>query len=164
MITAISNSGKSFRIELNDKEATVDGKKFDIDALQVKDGVMHWIINNRSYRIEITEQNSKKISLRVNGKSMTFTLKDKMDNLLHELGMDTAFSTKVNDLKAPMPGLVVDIRVQEGQEIKKGDIIIVLEAMKMENALKAIADSTVLKISVKKGTAVEKNQVLVMLK
>ena len=86
-----------------------------------------------------------------------------MDELLHELGMDAIASTKVNDLKAPMPGLVLDILVKEGEKINKGDTLIVLEAMKMENSLKAIADATVKKISVKKGNTVEKNQVLVHL-
>ena len=70
---------------------------------------------------------------------------------------------KVNDLKAPMPGLVLDILVKEGDKINKGDTLIVLEAMKMENALKAIADATVKKVSVKKGNTVDKNQVLVQL-
>jgi acetyl/propionyl-CoA carboxylase alpha subunit len=163
MIKAISNTGNVFEINLKDGVAEVNGKKIEFDSIQVGDGAMHWLINNKSYRIEITERIEKKIiALKVNGKPFRFTLKDKMDDLLHELGMDNAASTKVNDLKAPMPGLVVDIRVSEGQQVKKGDIIIVLEAMKMENALKAIADVTVLQICAKKGAAVEKNQVLVL--
>jgi biotin carboxyl carrier protein len=76
--------------------------------------------------------------------------------------MDKLHSAKVNELKAPMPGLVLDIVVSEGQEVKKGDALVVLEAMKMENILKSPADVVVKKISVKKGTAVEKNQVLVL--
>ena len=77
--------------------------------------------------------------------------------------MDTLTSSKVNDLKAPMPGLVLEILVCEGDKINKGDTLVVLEAMKMENALKAVADATVKKISIKKGNTVEKNQVLVHL-
>jgi biotin carboxyl carrier protein len=68
---------------------------------------------------------------------------------------------KVNDVKAPMPGMVFNVLVSEGQDIKKGDPLIVLEAMKMENVLKSPTDGTVKKIAVTKGVAVEKNQVLI---
>ena len=77
--------------------------------------------------------------------------------------MDSKSSQKINDLYAPMPGLVVDILVKEGQSIKKGDTIIILEAMKMENSLKAMTDATVKKILVAIGAAVDKNAVLVQM-
>ncbi len=77
--------------------------------------------------------------------------------------MDKMFAQKVNDLKAPMPGLVLDILVSEGQTIQKGDSLLVLEAMKMENNLKAINDAVVKKINVSKGDKVEKNTVLIEL-
>ncbi|HSH65835.1 MAG TPA: acetyl-CoA carboxylase biotin carboxyl carrier protein subunit, partial [Bacteroidia bacterium] len=70
-------------------------------------------------------------------------------------------TNKINEIKAPMPGLVLDIRVNEGDSIQKGDAVIVLEAMKMENIIKSPVDGTIKKINVKKGLAVEKNQVLV---
>jgi acetyl/propionyl-CoA carboxylase alpha subunit len=88
-------------------------------------------------------------------------ISDRYDELLRSLGMDKAMGAKVNELKAPMPGLVLDIRVTEGQSVAKGEAVIVLEAMKMENILKAPADVVVKKIVAKKGNAVEKNQVLV---
>jgi biotin carboxyl carrier protein len=69
----------------------------------------------------------------------------------------------VGDLKAPMPGLVVDIPVKEGDTVSKGDTLVILEAMKMENALKAVADATVKKIAVTKGQAVDKNTLLIQL-
>jgi len=90
-------------------------------------------------------------------------LKDKYDELLQQLGMDKMFAQKVNDLKAPMPGLVLDILVSEGQAIQKGDSLLILEAMKMENNLKATNDAVVKKIKVLKGDKVEKNTVLIEL-
>jgi biotin carboxyl carrier protein len=164
MITAETSSGNSYVIEIKNGSTVVNGKKMDINKLLISPGKSHWIINNRSYYIELLEKGENKTyTLRINDKKVTITLKDKMDVLLKELGMDSLNNLKVNDLKAPMPGLVLDIKVTEGQQVKKGDTIIVLEAMKMENALKAIADATVKKIAVIKGTAVEKNQVLVFL-
>ena len=75
--------------------------------------------------------------------------------------MNTANTAKINDLKAPMPGLIVDIKVQVGDTVKKGDTILILEAMKMENILKASGDGKIkaIKISIKQN--VEKNQVMI---
>ena len=75
--------------------------------------------------------------------------------------MDNLSAKKLNHIKAPMPGLVLSILVEEGKEVKKGDALIILEAMKMENILKSPADGIVKKIAVKKGVPVEKNQLLI---
>lgn len=164
MITAYTTSGNKFIIDFKEGKTVVNGEEVEIDQIVIRPGTFHWLIGNKSYKVELIDQpEPKKFIIRINGKVHTITLKDKMDDLLHELGMDNLSSQKVNDLKAPMPGLVVDIKVKEGDEIRKGDTIIVLEAMKMENALKATADAKVKKISVIKGAAVEKNAVLVYL-
>ena len=58
-------------------------------------------------------------------------------------------------VKAPMPGSILDVRVQNSQKVKKGDVLVVLEAMKMENEIQAPCDGTVAGISVRKGDSVE---------
>lgn len=105
----------------------------------------------------------KKFRVRINGHNYSVELKDKYDELLQQLGMDKMLSAKVNDLKAPMPGLVLDVLVKEGQQIKKGENLLVLEAMKMENNLKAVSDAVVKKVKVGKGARVEKNEILIEL-
>jgi biotin carboxyl carrier protein len=60
-----------------------------------------------------------------------------------------------------MPGLIIDLRVKEGDQVKAGDPLLILEAMKMENIIKASGDSIVKSLKVKKGETVEKNQVLI---
>ena len=80
---------------------------------------------------------------------------------MHSLGMDNVASSKVNQIKAPMPGMVLNVLVNEGTEVKKGDVLLVLEAMKMENMLKSPTDGVIKKIAVQKGNAVEKNQLLI---
>jgi biotin carboxyl carrier protein len=89
-------------------------------------------------------------------------LKDRYDELLHELGMDKVSSKKFNDLKSPMPGMVMKLEVQVGDEVKKGDALLVLEAMKMENLLKAQGSGKVKLIKVKAGDKVEKNERLIL--
>jgi len=144
---------------------SINDKLFSGDIKQVGPYSYNIIHNGESMNLEvlISDAKSKKHQLKINGKVVEVQLEDKYDELLKKLGMDAASSQKVGDLKAPMPGLVVNIPVAEGDVIKKGDVLLILEAMKMENALKALADATVKKIMVKTGQAVEKNQVLIQL-
>jgi biotin carboxyl carrier protein len=144
---------------------SINDKLFSGDIKQVGPYSYNIIYNGESMNLEvlISDAKSKKHQLKINGKVVEVQLEDKYDELLKKLGMDAASSQKVGDLKAPMPGLVVNIPVAEGDVIKKGDVLLILEAMKMENALKALADATVKKIMVKTGQAVEKNQVLIQL-
>jgi biotin carboxyl carrier protein len=136
---------------------------FHLDTIRVKEGSFHVLKNNRSYNIELvrSDPSAKSFVVKVNGNPYTLQVKDKFDQLLQSLGLDTMNSRKVNELKAPMPGLVISIAVEEGASVKKGEPLLVLEAMKMENILKSPADLTIKKIVVKKGVAVEKNQVLI---
>ena len=68
---------------------------------------------------------------------------------------------KVNNVRAPMPGLIIDLKVRNGDTVKAGDALLILEAMKMENIIKAPGDATVKSVKVSKGDGVEKNQVLI---
>lgn len=147
----------------NNTTGTINGTDFSWDVIEVKNGSFHVIKNNKSYSVEVikADTNEKSFIVSVNGNKYTLQVKDKFDELLKSLGMDNLAANKVNEIKAPMPGLVLDIRVSEGSEVKKGDPILVLEAMKMENILKSPTDGIVKKINVKKGVAVEKNQVLI---
>lgn len=150
---------QSFEIE----NGHLNGAKIDWDILDFKDGTFHILSNAKSYRAKLIklEEDAKSMVIEINGNEYTVALKDKYDLLLEKLGMNAMVSAKVNNLKAPMPGLVFDIKIKEGDSLQKGDVVFVLEAMKMENMLKAPADAVVKKILVKKGAAVEKNQVLV---
>jgi len=82
--------------------------------------------------------------------------------LLKKLGMDSLTSKKVNELKAPMPGLVFKVLVDVGQEVNEGDNLMILEAMKMENNLKSPTTGKIIEIKVDEGEAVEKNQILIV--
>ncbi len=159
------NNKYDFVLKKKGKNIFLQNKAVEFDLIEIRPDSFNLLLNNKSFNVEIIEADSKAkhYKLLLNNKIFTVSLKDKLDDLLQELGMDAAASIKVNDLKAPMPGLVLDILVQEGDKINKGDTLILLEAMKMENGLKAIADATVKKISVKKGNTVEKNQILIQL-
>jgi len=162
----ITDEKKQFRVHFENEELNggeVNGNSFKWDCREIKKGIFHVIKNNQSYNIEVLEQDyaSKTFTIVVNGNKYKLSAKDKYDELLRELGFDAAAGTKVNDIKAPMPGLVLDVLIKSGDEVKSGDKLIVLEAMKMENILRSPCDGIIKKVFAEKGKAVEKNQVLV---
>lgn len=134
------------------------------DVVEIRAGVFHIIKDGVSYNAEVTgaDFTRKCFIVKVNGKPLEVRVQDKFDLLLLQLGLGQANGTQPKDLKAPMPGLILDIKVAEGQAVLKGDAVLILEAMKMENVIKAAADGTVKAVKVKKGDNVEKNQVLVV--
>ena len=104
---------------------------------------------------------SKEVIVKVNGTNYSIQLKDRYDDLLKSLGMEGAGAAKLKDLKAPMPGMVLDILVNEGDQVEKDSPLLILEAMKMENVIKSPAQGIVKKVNAIKGNAVEKNNVLI---
>ncbi|MFM2286136.1 MAG: hypothetical protein RLZZ543_1633 [Bacteroidota bacterium] len=154
-----------FTIEMDKEGAsgTLNGQPFSWDLLPISANRFSILRNNRSFNviIESREAETNTLVLRINGKKLTVNTKDKMTLLLESMGLNAAISQKVNEVKAPMPGLVLRALVEEGAAVKKGDSLLVLEAMKMENVIKSPVDAVVAKIPVKQGQAVEKNQVLI---
>ena len=158
-----SVSKKSFEIVNQNHQLFIDGTPLDWDVVEVSNGYFHILINRKSYRAEVVKADpaSKSFAMKINGKVYSVTLKDKFDLLLEKMGMNNGSSGKANHVKAPMPGLIIDLRVKEGDTVMPGDALLILEAMKMENMIKASAQSIVKSVKVKKGDSVEKNQVLI---
>lgn len=142
----------------------LDGKPFAPDVVRIEDNRFHVLLGNRSYEAEVVQANlaAKSFTFKINGTLYQVAVRDRFDQLLEQMGIAHGSAGTVKDLKAPMPGLILSIAVAEGQEVKKGDPLIILEAMKMENVIKAPADATVKAIKVRKGDSVDKNQVLVL--
>jgi len=157
------NEQYNFDVELNKNSILVNGAEVQIDSRRIAEKHSHVIYNHRSYNIEVVEENrqDKTCTVKVNGNVYEIKVEDSYDQLLKQLGMDAARAGKIKSVKAPMPGLVLNIMVKEGTAVTKGDSLLILEAMKMENMIKSPADGTIKKISVTKGDKVEKNDILV---
>ena len=137
--------------------------KFEIEIINKKDSEFLISSGGKKHiaRLLAIDTESKIITLKIDGDRFEVKLTDEYDVLLQSLGMDAASIKKVNELKAPMPGVVVDIMVGIGDTVVKDDPLVVLEAMKMENMLKSPSDGVISSINIKKGDTVEKNRVLV---
>ena len=140
-----------------------ESNDFDWNCVEVRDGQFHVLFKGRSLVADVVEVNTteKNLVIRINNNNYSVQLKDEYDELLQSLGMDSLNNQKESEIKAPMPGRVLDIMLSAGNSVVKGDGVLVLEAMKMENVIKSPTDGVVKKIAVLKGQAVEKNEVLV---
>jgi biotin carboxyl carrier protein len=163
MLTIKVNDSTTFQIDNTGDTWLVNGQAVTPDSVQIDDNTMHVLYNNKSYTIERvgTDETGKNMTLKINGIKHQVQLWDEMDELLRKMGLDKVAGNKINNLKAPMPGLVLRMMVTEGQRVEKGDTLLVLEAMKMENVIKSPGSFSIKKIAVTEKTAVEKNQLLI---
>ncbi|MGY3052754.1 biotin carboxyl carrier protein [Pedobacter sp. UYEF25] len=166
MVKIKVNDRNDFQVEFFGKRIVADGKELEIDVSDLGEGFWSIIYADKSYQVELVDVNSaeKSYVLKVNGHAYQLNIEDRFDKLLHQLGMDNLAAGKVSEVKAPMPGLVLALKVKENDEVAKGDRLLILEAMKMENVLKSPVDGIIKKILVQEGSKVEKNQVLLIFK
>jgi biotin carboxyl carrier protein len=156
-------NGKNFEVIKNEESFVINGELFQWDLVKVSEDNFHILYKNKSYRVEAVKADrvTKTFEFKINNKIHTVQVKDKFDLLLEKMGMTNGASAKINNIKAPMPGLVIDLKVKAGDIVKAGDPLLILEAMKMENILKSPGDGTIKAVKTKKGDSVEKGQVLI---
>ncbi|HLP32580.1 MAG TPA: biotin/lipoyl-containing protein [Bacteroidia bacterium] len=164
MYKALVN-GKEYSIEKKEDQWFINNEAANIDVALLPDGTRHVLFNHGSYHVELlgSDETTKLHTLKINGKKIEVSVKDHFDQLLAQLGMDNLSAAKMNDIKAPMPGMVLSVLVKAGQTIEKGEPLLVLEAMKMENILKSPGSGVIKKVAVAAQDKVEKNQVLISL-
>lgn len=153
-----------FQIVVNDKIVELQPEEANtLNRVSLSENSFHILKNNKAYKadIESIDYKNKIFNLKINGTQYAVKINDKYDRLIDQLGMKVGTAQKVGDIKAPMPGLVLEISINVGDTLAKGDKVMILEAMKMENVIKAAGDGTVKAIHITKGTAVEKGQLLI---
>ena len=157
------NDQYDFAITAENSTILVNDEVVILDRAVLNDKSTHVIYQNRSYTIEMVsfDKTEKTATIKVNRSIYKVAVEDQFDQLLKQLGMDNLAAAKVQQIKAPMPGLVLNILVAEGDDVKKGDNLLVLEAMKMENMIKSPTDGIIKKIRIKQGEKVDKNEVLI---
>jgi biotin carboxyl carrier protein len=153
--------GKQFLVEIiDDKQISVNGKIYKIDFESVSgQPVYSLIVDGKSHESYVAQEDDNwQVLLR--GRLYPVSVEDERERRLRAAAGGGVAETGEFHLKAPMPGLVVAIPVEEGQQIKKGQVLIILESMKMQNELKSPREGTVHRLRVKAGESVEQRQTL----
>ncbi len=165
MLQVIINDQKNFSVENENGQVHINNTPVRSDIQLLPNGLISILLNGKSYTAVLEEQDFKKktMRLRIDGQAYDIQISEPIDQLLSSMGMDMKSMQHAEPVKAPMPGMILKVLVSPGQSIKKGDGLLVLEAMKMENVLKASADATVKAIHVGANTAVEKGAILIEL-
>lgn len=134
----------------------------DLDIVSEGNGKFQILHKGRSFHAELVDTDfaARQFSFRINGVKYSLHIADHYERLVKQLGLSVGSTQKQNMVKAPMPGMVLNVMVQTGQTVSKGDPLLILEAMKMENVLKAASDGVIKLVKVQKGEAVEKGHLL----
>jgi len=158
------NNEYNFEVNKSESDLVINGVNISADISELDESSLHIINSLRSYNVEIVSFNrsEKTAEIKINDNIYSVSAKDQFDILLDKLGLNSLNAAKVSEIQAPMPGMVLKVFATEGMEIKKGENLFVLEAMKMENIIKAPADVMVKTIKIKPGDKVEKGQVLMV--
>ena len=158
-ITTIND--KEFVIDIQrDGTILVNGEKREVDFLALGPSLYSVITEHTSHEMVVEERGSL-IEVLMRGRLFTSHVLDERTQLMASRRGGSEPETGEIVIKAPMPGLILEIPVAEGQQVTKGQTVVILESMKMQNELKAPRDGTVETIAVKPGQSVEQHKVLV---
>lgn len=165
MLQITINNNNKYTVAQKDGEWLLQDEAVNLDVLTQPNGLISVLVNNKSYTatVEKIDTKAKEITLKIDGQPYNIAIQEPIDQLLTSMGLDLKAMQKAEPVKAPMPGMILKVLVEPGQQINKGDGLIILEAMKMENVLKATASATVKAIRISERTAVEKGTVLIEL-
>jgi acetyl/propionyl-CoA carboxylase alpha subunit len=153
--------GRQFLVEiLDEKHVSVDGKVYEIDFEPVSgQPVYSLIVDGRSHEGYVAQgDDTWQVLLR--GRLFPAIVEDEREKRLRSAAGGGVAETGEFHLRAPMPGLVVAIPVEEGQAVKKGQVLLILESMNMQNELKSPRDGVIGRLRVKAGETVEQKQAL----
>ncbi len=153
----------NYKVNINQSLIEVSAKDIDALDLSPESSGYHILQDGIAYKAQVIQAKGKEITLRLNGTNYTCTISDTLDQLIDEMGMNTVAVVAENEIKAPMPGIILDILVKEGQDIEVDTPLLILEAMKMENVIKSAGAGKVASINFAKGEKVDKNVVLIEL-
>ena len=154
LVEILSREGDKLRI-------SIDGKKYDADVVMVEEGVYSIIIENKSHNIELIQTDHKNYLVNTYAKSYNVEIVDAESKYLKSRRRVDGHEEAV--ISSPIPGKVVKILVKVGDEVKAGDTVIIVSAMKMESEYKVKMDRVIKEIKVKEGDTIQANQPLVII-
>jgi biotin carboxyl carrier protein len=153
-----------YKVKVNEFEFCFTQEQIDaVDIIQVSPTECNLLQKHRSVNAVLiqADASAKMQTMEIEGAHFEIQIKDELDLMLDKMGYSTVVGKKIKEVIAPMPGLVLQITVSEGQQVHEGDTILILVAMKMENSIVINTEAIIQRIAVSAGQAVEKGQVLV---
>lgn len=154
----------NYTITINEDKYTVGQEELDsLDSIPTGPRNYHVLKHNRAFNVAVTKTDfpNKTMTLEVNGNSYDLRIGDEYDELVEKMGLLQSATHKINSIKAPMPGLILNIMATVGQEVVAGTPLVVLSAMKMENIITSPGEGVVKHIDVAINDAVEKGQLII---
>ena len=154
-----------FKVKVNSASdfdiADSDISKLDVE--KISGSKYHVLQNNKPFKAELVDSNfnRKKYTIKINNHSYSVDISNPLDLLINKMGFTFGTTKHVNSIKAPMPGLILDIHVKEGQEVKEDEGLLILGAMKMENVITSPRDGVIKSVNITKGDAIEKGHLLI---
>ncbi|WP_111706725.1 acetyl-CoA carboxylase biotin carboxyl carrier protein subunit [Lutibacter citreus] len=157
--------GKKFKVKV-DESFEFNLKTSDIDQLdliKLSKKKIHVINNNKSFNVHLNEAHFYKRNyvITINEHIYNVNISNQLDQLINELGLSSGISKKINLIKAPMPGMILKVNVIKNQQVKEGDTLLILEAMKMENSILAPKDGIIKAVNIKCNETVEKGELMI---
>ncbi|MDE0470630.1 MAG: acetyl-CoA carboxylase biotin carboxyl carrier protein subunit [Ekhidna sp.] len=161
MLRISINESKTVEVGKEGNTLLINGNEREYELVKKSENAYVIIFSKKIYNIEILSFEGKEAIISINNQVSKIKISDHIDQILKKLGMDKVQSSQVQDIKAPMPGSIMNVIVKENDQVQSGDTLLVLEAMKMENVIKSSRGGRVGKVHVSEGENVEKNQVLI---
>ncbi|NEV94036.1 acetyl-CoA carboxylase biotin carboxyl carrier protein subunit [Psychroflexus sp. YR1-1] len=135
----------------------------NLDVQKTTSGTHHLLVKDKSVTSELVASDflNRTYTVKINSNLYQVQISNELDVLIKDMGLSLSAHQVINEIKAPMPGMILDVMVEVGQEVNEGDNLLVLEAMKMENTILAPRDAVIKSITIEKGKTVSKNEVLI---
>lgn len=157
--------GGDYKVKVNDTfEFDFNNEcSSQLDAVRIENNIFHILRHSLPYKAEIehSDFNQKKYTVKINNNTYYVVISNPLDTLIKEMGFTVGKTKQVNIIKAPMPGLILEISVIVGQTVKENDNLLILTAMKMENSLGSPRDGVIKSIAINVGDSVIKGDLLI---
>ncbi|MBE9491487.1 MAG: biotin/lipoyl-binding protein [Bacteroidetes bacterium] len=140
---------------------SIDGRKYEADIVMVENGVYSILIDNRSYNIELIKIESKKYLVTTYLQSYDVEIIDAESKYLKSRKKDDILEETT--ISSPMPGKIVKVLVNEGDQVKAGDTVVIVSAMKMESEYKVKKNRLIKEIKVQEGDTINAHQPLIVI-
>jgi biotin carboxyl carrier protein len=161
-LIALSAANKTYEFKKPlEKSIQYQGKKVDIRLREDPNGFSYIVWKNKKYMLDVIEKNQNRYTVMINGVWHSFSVETPISLKRRRYLEQQGDTSSVVSIEAPMPGKIIDIMVEEGSEVKEGEPIIILEAMKMQNEIVSHVTGIVQSVSVKKNDSVMKDDVLI---